>query len=109
MTELTVELPVKLNGAIITRNVHFLLDEIQTDGTLDNIKPEYNNAGLVSIDQYITEISNYLIKIIATEAASFNDNEPEETELLTNLHWLREKLNSLAIPSELIAELRKTK
>lgn len=105
MTELTVELPVKLNGAIITRDVFIVLDELQTGGTLTWDKSEYNNEGIKDLNEYAAEINNYLIEIIA--CANINEDVSKETNLLANIHWLRDRLNSLSLPDDLMKQLNK--
>ena len=106
MTELQIELPVKLNGIIITKNVRFVLDEIQANCTLGFDKPVYNNEGIKTFNEYAAEINNYLIEIIAD--AAIGEDISKENQLLVNLHWILNKLNYLSLSEDLINELNKT-
>ena len=102
MTEITVEFPVKINGAIITRDAHNALDSLQTGGTLDNNKISYDNGGITNINEYFSDLNNHFIEIIAL--ASLSESNEREKEMLVNLHWIRDRINSFKVPDELLSK-----
>lgn len=98
MTEFQVEFPVKLNGVIITKDVYGVLNDMQTNGTLQFDKPIYNNGGIADINEYIGGIYNYIIEVIA--CASLDESTEPEKLILTNLFWIRKQINYFKVPDE---------
>jgi len=102
MTELKIELPVKINGVIFTENVRRTIGDFQTDGSLEWDIPDYNNGGIASMNKYISDIYNYFIHAIAI--ADKDDPTREEMEMLTNLYWIRERINDCRVPDKLLSD-----
>lgn len=104
MTELKVEFPIKLNGVFVTEDVHFVLNEFQTNRGIGCDNPEYNNGGIASLNEYISDLNNYIIEIMAL--SNFNEKLETEKEMLTNLHWIRERINRFKIPDNFLSPIK---
>ena len=102
MTNLKVELPVKLNGAIVTPGVLYFLNFVQSEFSFDNPSLVYDNEGVKSMCNDIDELYNYIIGHIAN--ADSDTDISKETQLIVKLYYLRENLNHCRVPDEFITK-----
>ena len=107
MTELQIELPIKLNNVFITRGVVNQLDLLQTNCSKDCDKPNIDNGGITDYIAFLNELSEYFMSIIAY--AALTEDMSKENKLLIELYWLKNVFSDFKIPDELIKELNNGK
>lgn len=105
MTELRVELPVKINGVIFTHDIYGQISQLQSENSFyDEIDKIYDNGGIAGVETDIDEINNYFIEIIANTDSNYSTER--ETRMLSLLHWLREKIIQFKVPKELLTPVK---
>ncbi len=96
MQELHIDLPVKINGVFITNDVINQLDFLQSGGTSDAETPVFDNSGANDYKQTIDELTDYLLSVLVDKDNS--EGYDTEVNLLQNLYWVKNLLNSFRSP-----------
>lgn len=91
MTELNIELPVKINGVIITSDLLGQVELLQDVGT-DNAP----NSLIRTYKEQLTEISDYLIGVISENNKDFDC--AIEIKHIQSIYWMKSMLNDLCTP-----------
>ncbi len=104
MTELTVELPVKINGVIFTEKLAEKALTMQTGSFILFPDSQYNNVELTDTLLQISELNEFFIEHMVSD----DDNKETGFNMLDHLVWLKQIVQSFKAPEELINELDKT-
>jgi len=97
---------VLINNAVITNDVIQAVLSLQSPYFIGTENPDYDNSGVTSIVEYITELNNYFIELIATKGK--DENCDTETNMLSHLYWINDQIKWFKVPAEIMAQLNKT-
>ena len=99
MSEVSIELPVRVNRVYITKEIINTLDFVQAGGTSGWNTPNYDNSGVLELQGHINDVAKYILEKTCDERLT--EDHLKELDLLIKLHWVSKVIEALAAPNDI--------